>query len=392
MGLVRPHGREGTLKVLLLTDEEKDEELKRARGLKKVPINSREAGDLVMLGIGGFTPLEGFMGYDDWRRVCEDMVLSDGTLWPIPITLSVDESLASEIEVGQEVVLIDSETSEVMATMKVEDKFRPDKLKECEAVYGTTDEDHPGVRKTLSEHEWYIGGPVKVLSEGLFPKDFGNLYMRPSETRRAFQQRGWSFVAAFQTRHPMHRAHEYITKVAIEICDGVLIHLPLGKLKPDEVPVDIRVRAIRTLIENYYVSDTVILAGYPLEMRYAGPREALLHAIFRQNFGCSHLIVGRDYAGVGDYYGPYDAQKIFDEIPEGSLEIRPLKIDWTFYCYKCDGMATFRTCPHTKDDRVVLSKTRLRKMIMEGEEVSEKLTRPEVLEILRQYYSSTSTY
>ncbi len=238
----------------------------------------------------------------------------------------------------------------------------------------------------MNQEDVNLAGPVKVLSEGVFPTEFKGVYLRPAESRKLFEEKGWSTVAAFQTRNPMHRSHEYLTKIAIEICDGAFIHMLLGKLKPGDIPSDTRQAAIDTLIENYFVKDTVAVGGYPLDMRYAGPREALLHALFRQNFGCSHLLVGRDHAGVGDYYGPFDAHHIFDEIPKGSLETQPLKIDWTFYCTKCDGMASMRTCPHGKEDRLILSGTKLRKMLSEGDDVPDHFSRPEVLKILRTYY------
>ncbi len=386
MPLVNPHGKEKTLKVLLLQGEELVEERKRAKTLTEVRMTSRETGDLIMMGIGGFTPLEGFMGYDDWRGVCEDMTMTDGTFWPIPITLSTTKGQADSIKVGEDVALVDEESGEVMGIMTVMDKYRPDKEFECRHVFRTTDLEHPGVAQVMSQGEVNLGGPVKVLSEGKFPTQYRGIYMRPAETRKAFEEKGWSTVAAFQTRNPMHRSHEYMTKVAIEVCDGVFIHMLLGKLRPGDIPAEVRMRAITALIENYYVKDTIMVGGYPLDMRYAGPREALLHAVFRQNYGCSHLIVGRDHAGVGDYYGPFDAQRIFDEIPPDALEIRPLKIDWTFYCYKCDGMASMRTCPHGRGDRLILSNTKLRKLLSEGQEIPEKFSRPEVIEILREYY------
>jgi sulfate adenylyltransferase len=217
---------------------------------------------------------------------------------------------------------------------------------------------------------------------------FKDVYLRPAETRQLFAAKGWSTVAALQLRNPMHRSHEYLAKIAVEVCDGVLIHQLVGKLKPGDIPAEVRVRAVDALVERYFVRDTCVQAGYPMEMRYAGPREALLHAVFRQNYGCSHLIVGRDHAGVGDYYGPFDSLRIFDEIPAGALALRPLKIEWTFYCRKCDGMASGRTCPHGKDDRVIVSGTLLRKMLSEGAEVPDHFSRPEVLEILRDYYAA----
>ncbi len=387
MALVNPHGKEKKLKPLLVEGDERKELLEKAKSLTQVRMTSRETGDLIMLGIGGFTPLEGFMGYDDWKGVCDEMKMADGTFWPIPITLSTNKGQADSIKEGEEVALVDEESGEVMGIMTVTEKYTIDKEHECKQVFKTTDTEHPGVAKVMAQEEVNLAGPVKVLSEGMFPEKFKGIYMRPAEARKAFEEKGWSTVAAFQTRNPMHRSHEYLTKIAIEICDGVFIHMLLGKLKPGDIPADVRQKAIDTLIENYYVKDTIMVGGYPLDMRYAGPREALLHAVFRQNYGCSHLIVGRDHAGVGDYYGPFDAQKIFDEIPADALETKPLKIDWTFYCYKCDGMASMRTCPHSKEDRLILSGTKLRKMLSEGEDVPDKFSRPEVIEILKEYYS-----
>lgn len=386
MALVNPHGKEKKLKPLLLTGAALEEEKKKAKTLTQVRITSREAGDLIMMGIGGFTPLTGFMGYDDWKGVCAEYKMADGTFWPIPITVSTTEGQAGSIKKNEEVALVSEETGEIMATMKVIDKYKIDKEYECKQIYKTTDLEHPGVAMVMKQADVNLAGPVKVLSEGAFPKEYPGIYLRPAETRKIFEEKGWSTVAAFQTRNPMHRSHEYLTKIAIETCDGVFIHMLLGKLKPGDIPADVRQKAIDVLIEHYYVKDTITVGGYPLDMRYAGPREALLHALFRQNYGCSHLIVGRDHAGVGEYYGPFDAQKIFDEIPKDALETKPLKIDWTFYCHKCDGMASMRTCPHGKEDRLILSGTKLRKMLSEGEEVPDHFSRPEVLKILREYY------
>jgi sulfate adenylyltransferase len=387
MALVNPHGKEKKLKPLLLSPAEVAEEKKRAKELTAVTLASREVGDLIMMGIGGFTPLEGFMGHDDWKGSCSDaMKLTDGTFWPIPVTMSVNQGKADSIKVGQEVLLVDEETEEMMGTMKVTEKYKIDKTWECKQVFTTDEMDHPGVQMVMGQADVNLAGPVKVWSEGMFPKQYPGVYLRPDETRRIFEQKGWSTVAAMQLRNPMHRSHEYLCKIAIEICDGVLIHQLLGKLKPGDIPAEVRVEAINTLVEHYFVKDTAVQCGYPLDMRYAGPREALLHAVFRQNFGCSHLIVGRDHAGVGEYYGPFDAQKIFDIIPKDAMETKPLKIDWTFYCHKCDGMASMRTCCHGKDDRLMLSGTMLRKMLSDALDVPDHFSRPEVLKVLRKYY------
>jgi len=389
--LVKPHGSEH-LKPLLLEGEALRAELSRAETLPKVPISSRETGDLIMLGIGGFTPLDGFMTRADWQGVCDGMTLANGLFWPIPITLSTDKATAGALKTGGEVALMDRETSEIIATLRITEKYAIDKEHECATVFRTTDREHPGVRMVMEQGEVNLAGPVKVLSQGRFPSDFADVYLTPAQTRKLFEDKGWRSVVAFQTRNPLHRSHEYLVKIAIEICDGVMIHSLLGKLKAGDIPSAVRVRAINALVENYFVKDTVIQSGYPLDMRYAGPREALLHALFRQNYGCSHLIVGRDHAGVGEYYGPFDAQHIFDEIPDGALQTRPLKIDWTFYCYKCGGMASMRTCPHQGNDRLLLSGTKLRKALSENGEVPAEFSRPEVLAILREYYAGLADH
>ncbi len=384
--LVKPHGG-GKLKPLMLEGSDLAAEKERAATLPKVNVSSREAGDIIMMGIGGFTPLDGFMTRADWEGVCDGMKMASGLFWPIPVTLSTDKASADTIQEGGDIALYDPERDEILATMKVTEKYSIDKKHECMMVYKTTDIEHPGVKMVMDQGDVNLSGPIKVLSLAEFPAEYGEQFMTPAQSRAEFEKRGWTTVAAFQTRNPMHRSHEYLAKVAIEICDGVLIHSLLGKLKPGDIPADVRSNAIGTLIEKYFVDNTVMQAGYPLDMRYAGPREALLHALFRQNYGCSHLIVGRDHAGVGDYYGPFDAHHIFDDIPAGSLETQPLKIDWTFWCNKCEGMASMKTCPHDAEDRLLLSGTKLRKALSEGTEVPEHFSRPEVLEILRAYYA-----
>jgi len=385
--LVKPHGKDGVLRPLLLQDTELANERARAKTLTRIPITSRETGDAIMMGIGGFTPLSGFMGSADWKGVCTEMMTSDGTFWPIPITVSVSEEDAKGLKEGQEVTLVDEETGTDMAIMTVKEKYTIDKTLECKEIFRTDDPEHPGVAMVMNQKPVNLGGPIRVLSESYFPEEFKDVYMRPVESRELFAERGWKTVAALQLRNPMHRSHEYLAKIALETLDGLFIHQLVGKLKPGDIPADVRVKCIDTLVDNYFVKDSVIQGGYPLDMRYAGPREALLHALFRQNYGCSHLIVGRDHAGVGSYYGPFDAQEIFEEIPPGSLETKPLKIDWTFYCYKCRGMASMKTCPHGKEDRLLLSGTVLRKTLSEGGDPPEDFSRPEVLAILKDYYA-----
>jgi len=387
MALVNPHGG-GELNPLLLAGKGLAAERERARALPQLKVSSREKGDLVMLGIGGFTPLQGFMSHADWQGVCDGMKMANGLFWPIPITLSTDLATADTIKTGADVALIDPDDGSVIATMTVTEKYSIDKAHECATVFATTDLEHPGVKMVMGQGEVNLAGPVKVLTQGGFPEKYGAMFMSPRETRDLFEAMGWNKVAAFQTRNPMHRSHEYLAKVAIEVCDGVLVHSLLGNLKPGDIPADVRSDAISVLIEKYFVKKTVVQAGYPLDMRYAGPREALLHALFRQNYGCSHLIVGRDHAGVGNYYGPFDAHHIFDKIPKGALETQPLKIDWTFWCYQCGGMASARTCPHGEADRLLVSGTKLRKWLSEGAAVPAEFSRPEVLEILRAYYAS----
>ncbi|HEV8106075.1 MAG TPA: sulfate adenylyltransferase [Burkholderiales bacterium] len=382
-GLVTPHGG-GGLRPLALTGEALAAGLSRARTLRPVRISSREKGDLVMLGIGGFTPLDGFMTRADWEGVCEGYRTAAGIFWPIPITLSTDDR---SIKAGDEIALTDPESGTPLATMKVSETYTIDKARECSSVFRTTDGAHPGVAMVTQQPNVNLAGPVQVLSDGGFKAKYGALFMTPAETRAEFERLGWSRVAAFQTRNPMQRAHEHLVKTAIEVCDGVLVHSLLGAVKAGDIPAEVRTRAIAVLIEKYFRRGTVVQAGYPLDMRYAGPREALLHALFRQNYGCSHLIVGRDHAGVGKYYGPFDAHRIFDQIPPGSLQTQPLRMDVTFWCYRCHGMASGRTCPHDAKDQLQVSGTQLRKWLEEGAEVPPEFSRPEVLEILREFYA-----
>jgi len=386
MALVNPHGG-GELRPLLLQGEELAAEQRRAAALPEVRVSSREKGDIIMLGIGGFTPLDGFMTHTDWQGVCDGMKMANGLFWPIPITLSVDKAAAESIRTGEDIALADPGNGELLATLRVTEKYAIDKAHECAMVFRTTDPEHPGVRMVMEQGEVNLAGRIKVLSAGGFPEKYGALWKTPAETRALFTALGWSRIAAFQTRNPMHRSHEYLAKVAIEVCDGVLVHSLLGALKPGDIPAEVRTRAIAVLADRYFVKKTVVQAGYPLDMRYAGPREALLHALFRQNYGCSHQIVGRDHAGVGSYYGPFDAHHVFDRLPKGALETVPLKIDVAFWCYKCGGMASGRTCPHPDADRLQVSGTQLRKWLSEGAEVPVEFSRPEVLAILREYYA-----
>ncbi|MUG32378.1 MULTISPECIES: sulfate adenylyltransferase [Psychrobacter] len=388
--IVPPHGSD-ELKPLLLEGEALSQALHNAKNLPKITLSSRERGDLIMLGIGGFTPLDGFMNQADWQGVVDEMTLKTGAnkglFWPIPITLSTSKEQADSLAPGDEVALV-AEDGEIMGVITVEETYTIDKAHECQQVFTTTEEEHPGVKQVMEQGEVNVAGAVKVFSQGEFPTLYPEIYKTPAETRKLFEEKNWQTIAAFQTRNPMHRSHEYLAKIAIEICDGVMIHSLLGALKPGDIPAEVRQEAIKTLIDNYFKKDTVIQAGYPLDMRYAGPREALLHALFRQNYGCSHLIVGRDHAGVGDYYGPFDAQAIFDEIDKDAMLTQPLKIDWTFWCNACQAMASTKTCPHDAEHHVKVSGTKLRKALSEDQEVPENFSRPEVLQILRNYYES----
>lgn len=408
--LVPPHGGKG-LTCCLLEGAELEAEKKKAAGLKKIEIAPGERGDLYMMGIGAFSPLTGFMTRADWKSVCEKFTMADGTFWPVPVMLGATKEDAAGINAGDEINL-ECEGAAI-ATMKITEKFEmteADKKWEAELVYKGEGpdstggkfmeialEDHPGVQRLMARKPFCLAGPVKVLTEGEFPTKYKGIYLRPAETRKIFEERGWSKVAALQLRNPMHRSHEYLCKIAVEVCDGVIIHSLIGALKKGDIPAETRVKCIDILVKNYFVDANVVQGGYPLDMRYAGPREALLHATFRQNYGVSHMIIGRDHAGVGDFYGLFEAQTIFDKIPYSTYEeackvpgkallTQPLKIDWTFYCFKCDGMASMRTCPHTKEDRVILSGTKLRKLLSEGGEVPDHFGRDEVLTELRKYY------
>lgn len=405
-GLIPPHGGKG-LVCALLEGAELEAEKKKAEGLKKLPITGRENGDLIMLGTGGFSPLTGFMGQADWKSVCEKYLLTDGTFWPIPVTLSATKEDADSIAIGEEISLQNAD-GVIMATMKVEEKYEmteENKKWECEMCFkGEGEEsaddkfweialeDHPGVKMVMNQKDVNLAGPVKVLSEGSFPEKFKGTYMRPADSRKVFEERGWKTVAALQLRNPMHRSHEHLAKIAADVCDGVFIHSLIGALKPGDIPAEVRIKCIDTLIDKYFVKENVVQGGYPLDMRYAGPREALLHATFRQNYGVSRMIIGRDHAGVGDFYGLFEAQTIFDKIPQPEDDAKrllctPLKIDWTFYCKVCDGMASLRTCPHDDSVRVKLSGTKLRKALSEGEQIVDHFGREEVLDILREYYA-----
>ena len=383
MALIPPHASD-QLQPLLVKDDDRLALQHYAKNLSAITLSSREAGDLVMLGIGGFTPLYGFMREEDWRSVCDDMHLANGVFWPIPITVSVTDAQADTLKLGDDIAL-KTPDGQIIGILNVDSIYRPDKQFEAMQVFTTTDQNHPGVAMLMAQPPVNLGGKVRVFHDNGFKTQFSQYALTPQETRERFNQLGWQKIAAFQTRNPMHRSHEYLVKTVLELFDGVLIHSLFGNLKAGDVPANIRLKAINTLIYNYFVSDSVVHSGYPLDMRYAGPKEALLHALFRQNYGCSHLIVGRDHAGVGNYYSPFAAQDIFTQLRDEDLLIKPIKIDWTFYCHKCAGMASSKTCPHDSSERVLISGTEVRRRLQTKEPIPETFSRPEVVAELYQW-------
>lgn len=383
MALIPPHASD-QLQPLLVKDDDRLALQHYAKNLPAITLSSREAGDLVMLGVGGFTPLYGFMREEDWRSVCDNMHLANGVFWPIPITVSVTNAQADTLKLGDDIAL-KTPDGQIIGILNVDSIYRPDKQFEAMQVFTTTDQSHPGVAMLMAQPPVNLGGKVRVFHDNGFKTQFGQYALTPQETRERFNQLGWYKIAAFQTRNPMHRSHEYLVKTVLELFDGVLIHSLFGNLKAGDVPANIRLKAINTLIHNYFVPNSVVHSGYPLDMRYAGPKEALLHALFRQNYGCSHLIVGRDHAGVGNYYSPFAAQDIFTQLRDEDLLIKPIKIDWTFYCHKCAGMASSKTCPHDSDDRVLISGTEVRRRLQTKEPIPETFSRPEVVAELYQW-------
>ncbi|MCH7873203.1 MAG: sulfate adenylyltransferase, partial [Planctomycetes bacterium] len=336
--------------------------------------------DFEMIAIGAMSPLEGFMGQADYDSVCDQMSLADGTVWSIPITCAVDDATAEKVGVGDRITLTD-DAGRLLGYLNVTEKFKPDKKHQAAKVFRTDDQAHPGVKVILEEGDTCLAGPIDAVTLRHDPM-FVEHRLSPVQTRAEFEKRGWGTVVAFQTRNPIHRAHEYLTKCAQEMTDGLLIHPLMGATKDGDIPAEVRMKCYKVLIENYYHPGHTMLSILPAAMRYAGPREAILHAILRQNYGCSHIIIGRDHAGVGSYYGTYDAQEIFDTLPEGGLKIAPLKFEHSFYCKQSGAMASQKTTNSPKEDRVFLSGTAVREMLLRGERPPEEFTRPEIADIL----------
>jgi sulfate adenylyltransferase len=373
--VIDPHG--GELVDLLVPAGEREQLERHAAELGTVTLSARQAADVELLAVGGFSPLRGFQGAEDWQLVVEEMRLGNGLPWSIPVTLASD----ADASAGDELALR-SPDGRTLGVLSVEEVFDRDSEREAEKVYRTTDNEHPGVGALRAEGNRCLAGPVRVLGLPEHPPEFTPYILPPAASRAAFAERGWKTVVGFQTRNPIHRAHEYITKAALECVDGLFIHPLVGETKSDDIPPDVRMRCYEALIANYYQEDHVLLAINPAAMRYAGPREAIFHALIRKNYGCTHFIVGRDHAGVGDYYGTYDAQEIFDQFDPEKLGIEPLMFDHAFYCRITKGMATSKTSPAGPEDRVFLSGTKVREMLRAGERPPEEFTRPEVADIL----------
>ncbi|SEP76405.1 sulfate adenylyltransferase [Virgibacillus subterraneus] len=373
----QPHG--GTLVNRELEGQEREQAVSNAESLKTIQANPWVISDIELIGIGGFSPLTGFMGQADYENVVKNNHLADGTVWTVPITLSVTENEAEQYKIGEEIAL-KGEDGIIYGTIKLEEKYTYDQKLEAQNVYGTTEEAHPGVKKLYDRGNVYLGGPITLLNRpdhGVF----NEFYMDPNQTRKMFADLGWKTIVGFQTRNPVHRAHEYIQKCALEAVDGLLLNPLVGETKSDDIPADIRMESYQAILKHYYPAERTRLAIYPAAMRYAGPKESVLHAIVRKNFGCTHFIVGRDHAGVGDYYGTYEAQEFISQFEE-ELGIQIFKFEHAFFCTECGNMGTAKTCPHDKEYHVHLSGTKVREKLRNGERPPKEFSRPEVADIL----------